>query len=61
MADTNDAEIKVTSLYVFNELQKHTRECSARWWTVMAFVIANLLLMVGGMTSIIVMLAMRSH
>lgn len=60
MADI-EPEIKVTALYVFNELEKHTKECSSRWWTVMAFVITNLVLMVGGMASIIVMLATRGH
>lgn len=56
-----DGEIKVTALYVFNELEKHTKECAARWWTVMLFVIGNLVALIGGLATIITMLASRGH
>ena len=59
--DGDEEGITVNAGYVYRQLLLHAQECSRRWWAVMLGTIANLLILVAGMATIIVNLLALHH
>jgi len=53
------AGIEVTPLFVYWQLMRHQRECTKRWWSVMIAILSSSGVLICGMASLIVMLALR--
>ena len=56
----SEAGLRITPLFVFNQLADHQKECARRWWSVFLAVIANLIVMLIGTTTMLLTLLSRT-